>query len=161
MDATTGYAAVDAAMRDLDEAQYYVDIQDCHTAVDLLSRIIETCPWDPSLRRMRSDCYMTLGDAQHAISDLRFTTKLVMDDTDGLYRLSSLLYQLGDVEESLREIRECLKLDPEHKHCFPLYKKLKKLDKHMQDANAEGEKEQFGDCVTDIKKVILSFSILI
>lgn len=154
MDATTGYASVDAAMRDLDEAQYYVDIQDCHTAIDLLSRLIETCPWDPSLRRMRSECYMNLGDAQHAISDLRFTTKLVMDDTDGLYRLSSLQYQLGDVEESLREIRECLKLDPEHKHCFPLYKKLKKLDKLMQDANAEGEKEEFAECVTDIKKVI-------
>lgn len=157
MEATTGYAAVDAALRDFEESQYYVDIQDCHTAVGLLSNIIETCPWDPSLRRLRSECYMNLGDAQHAISDLRFATKLVMDDTDGLYRLSSLQYQLGEVEEALREIRECLKLDPEHKHCFPLYKKLKKIDKAMQDANAEGEKEEFAECATDIKKVLALF----
>ncbi|CAL8114182.1 unnamed protein product [Orchesella dallaii] len=154
IDAMTGYGAVDAALRDLEEADYYVKMPDCHTALELLSRLIETCPWDPSLRRMRSECYMNLGDAQHAISDLRFTTKLVIDDTDGLYRLSSLLYQLGDVEESLREIRECLKLDPEHKHCFPLYKKLKKLDKSMQGANAAGEKEEYGECVADVKKAL-------
>jgi len=154
LDANNGYAATDAAQRDLDEAKYYVDIRDCHTAVDLLTRIMEVCPWDPSLRRMRSECYMDLGDAQHAVSDLRFTTKLVTDDTDGLYRLSSIQYQLGEVEDSLREIRECLKLDPEHKHCFPLYKKLKKIGKHMSDAEKEGENEQFGECVTDIKKAL-------
>jgi DnaJ family protein C protein 3 len=130
-----------------------VEIDDCQTAIDLLTRLIEVSPWDASLRRMRSDCYMSLGDATHAVMDLRFTTKLNNDDTDGLYRLSSIQYQLGDVEDSLREIRECLKLDPEHKHCFPLYKKLKKLDKLMHDAEKSGEQEQYGECVDDVKKV--------
>jgi DnaJ family protein C protein 3 len=125
-EALSGYEMVEVSRKDLDEAKYYVDIDDCNTAVELLTRLIETCPWDSSLRKMRSDCYLSLGDASRAVSDLRFATKLVMDDTDGLYRLSSIQYQLGEIEDSLREIRECLKLDPEHKFCFPLYKKLKK-----------------------------------
>jgi len=115
---------------------------------------METCPWDPELRRMRSECYLTMGDSQHAISDLRFTTKLVMDDTDGLYRLSSIQYQLGELDDSLREIRECLKLDPEHKLCFPLYKKMKKLDKLIQDAQKAGESEEYAECATLVKKAL-------
>ena len=70
-----------------------------------------------------------------------------------LNRLSSLQYQTGELEEALREIRECLKLDPEHKYCFPLYKKLKKLDKLVQDAEKSGESEQYEDCTSDLKKV--------
>jgi DnaJ family protein C protein 3 len=60
---------------------------------------------------------------------------------------------LGELEEALREIRECLKLDPEHKFCFPLYKTLKKLDKLSQEAEKAGENQQFGECVSDVKKV--------
>ena len=144
----------EVARKELEEAKYYVEIDDCHTAVDLLTRLIDNCPWDPSLRKMRSDCYLSTGDASRAVSDLRFATKLVMDDTDGLYRLSSIQYQLGEVEDSLKEIRECLKLDPEHKFCFPLYKKLKKIDKLKQDAEKAGEEGRYSECIDDLKKVI-------
>lgn len=137
------------------DARYFVEMNDCGSAVEILSRIIDIAPWDAELRMMRSNCYMDLGDATHAIMDLRFTTKLNNDDTDGLYRLSSILYQLGEVDNSLKEIRECLKLDPEHQYCFPLYKKLKKLDKLLQEAESAGEKQEFGECVDDIKKVRL------
>lgn len=65
---------------------------------------------------------------------------------------------MGELEESLREIRECLKLDPEHKHCFPLYKKLKKLDKFVQDAEKSGEAEQYEECSSDLKKVNKHFA---
>lgn len=33
-----------------------------------------------------------------------------------------------------REVRECLKLDPDHKHCFSHYKQVKKLNKQIQSA---------------------------
>jgi len=153
-DAIHGYATANEAWKLAEEAKYYSDMKDCSNAIELLTRLIETCPWDASLRRMRSNCYLDLGDDVHAISDLRFTTKLVTDDTDGYYRLSSLQYQLGELEESLREIRECLKLDPEHKYCFPLYKTLKKLDKLYQEGVKAGESEQFSECTSDIKKAL-------
>jgi DnaJ family protein C protein 3 len=152
-DAIQGYQNAGEMGRLLNEAQYFVEMSDCVSAVEILSRIIDIVPWDAELRRMRSNCYMDLGDATHAVMDLRFTTKLNNDDTDGLYRLSSIQYQLGDVENSLKEIRECLKLDPEHKYCFPLYKKLKKLDKLITDAERSGQNQDYGECVDDIKKV--------
>jgi len=56
------------------------------------------------------------------------------DNTDGLYKLANLHYQLGEADPSLNEVRECLRLDPEHKHCYPLYKKLKKVAKFLTEA---------------------------
>lgn len=32
------------------------------------------------------------------------------------------------------EVRECLKLDPDHKQCFGHYKQVKKLNKQIQSA---------------------------
>ena len=67
-------------------------------------------------------------------------SRLVHDNTPAFYRMSRLYYQMGDPEDSLRyrppgsvcvgimlgaghrEIRECLRLDPDHKECFPFYK---------------------------------------
>lgn len=64
-------------------------------------------------------------------------TKLIPDNTEGFLRASRLYYAMGEVEDSLkwgilftvndlpdycREIRECLKLDPDHKSCYSFYK---------------------------------------
>lgn len=86
MDAIQGYQSVNEAWKFKEEVKYYSEINDCETVVDLTSKLIEISPWDPSLRYTRSDCYLTLGNAAHAVSDLRFTTRLVMDDTEGYYR---------------------------------------------------------------------------
>lgn len=32
------------------------------------------------------------------------------------------------------EVRECLKLDPDHKQCYSHYKQVKKLNKQIQSA---------------------------
>ncbi len=61
----------------------------------------------------------------------RASTKLRSDDTAGFFRLSELHYQLGEAEEALNEVRECLRLDPEHKECYPFYKKIKKVAKFV------------------------------
>ena len=47
-----------------------------------------------------------------------------------------------------REIRECLKLDPDHKDCFPFYKKVKKLVKQMQSVQNFINEKKWEDCIT-------------
>ena len=44
------------------------------------------------------------GDLSRAIQDLRPTTKLVADNTEGFLKLSTLLYDVGDAEESLKSV---------------------------------------------------------
>lgn len=52
-----------------------------------------------------------------------------------------------------RQIRECLKLDPEHKDCFPHYKKVKKVNKLMSQMNEAAKEKDYANCIEHAKKV--------
>lgn len=71
-------------------------------AVYEISQIIEICPWSSNLRERRAESYLALGDYMSAISDIRSTTKLLSDNTEGYFKLSTWLYRLGQVEEALK-----------------------------------------------------------
>lgn len=64
------------------------------------------------------------------------------------------MYELGHAADALKEIRECLKLDPEHKLCFPFYKKIKKVDKFIGDAQLHQENKDFESCIASAEKVL-------
>merc|ERR1712210_159050 len=71
-----------------------------------------------------------------------------------LKKRPDLHYQIGEADESLAEIRECLKLDPEHKDCYPLYKKLKKVAKFLTQAKDSREQQDWEECVNSAQKVL-------
>ncbi|XP_003390240.1 PREDICTED: dnaJ homolog subfamily C member 3-like [Amphimedon queenslandica] len=124
---------------------------------DLLHQLqvsIELCPWYPHLRSARAVYYEHTKQYQSAISDIKMLTKLIPDNTEGYYKISSLYYQLGEEEDSLREIRECLKLDQDHKDCYPLYKKLKKLVKQLEAARKMMEEERFEEAIDKLKNAL-------
>lgn len=50
---------------------------------------------------MRADCYIAQGEYYKAISDIRQTAKLISDNTAAYFRVSTLLYQIGEAEDSL------------------------------------------------------------
>ena len=51
---------------------------------------------------MRAECYIAQGDYFRAVGDIRPTTKLRNDNTDGYYKLSNLYYKMGEADESLK-----------------------------------------------------------
>ena len=74
----------------------------CEDVIDLLTRVIEVCPWSSDVRQRRAQAYEVAGDYLNAISDIRSTTKLVSDNTEGYLQLANLLYRMGNVDESLK-----------------------------------------------------------
>jgi DnaJ family protein C protein 3 len=56
-----------------------------------------------------------------------------------------------------REVRECLRLDPEHKDCFPHYKIVKKVDKLIIDAQEDINNRKYQDCIDSANKVRVIF----
>ncbi|KAH0624487.1 hypothetical protein JD844_031973 [Phrynosoma platyrhinos] len=107
---------------------------DYYLAIGLLDEILNVCVWDAELRELRADCYIKEGEPGKAISDLKAAAKLKSDNTEAFYKISTIYYQLGDHEMSLSEVRECLKLDQDHKECFSHYKRVKKLNKQIVSA---------------------------
>ncbi|EEB14601.1 conserved hypothetical protein [Pediculus humanus corporis] len=129
-----------------------------YEVVQVLNRVIEFCPWSAELRELRAERYSAMGNIEGAINDIKTTTKLDADNTAGYYKLALLYYSLGEAEDSLRQIRECLKLDPEHKDCFPHYKKVKKIDKLISQMNVAAVEKDYDNCIESAKKILLAES---
>ncbi|KAJ1357317.1 hypothetical protein KIN20_015443, partial [Parelaphostrongylus tenuis] len=120
---------IDDLRQYLHQARILFAEKDWHSAEHYLNKALEHLVWDPSLYRLRAQCHEARGETRKAIADMRTLTKLVADSTEDFLKISRLYYGIGEVEESLSQIRECLKLNPDHKECFPFYKKIKKLAK--------------------------------
>ncbi len=153
-EAAHSYSLIDPLKHDIQNAYLLINDNDWSEAVVVLTRLLHELPWDCKLREMRSNAYEKLGDIVNAISDLRATTKMRSDNTEGYFKLSKLHYDLGEAEESLNSIRECLKLDPDHKPCFNHYKKVKKLASNVKAMNDFAQENQFKEC-TDKAKAAL------
>ncbi|XP_053321055.1 dnaJ homolog subfamily C member 3-like isoform X2 [Spea bombifrons] len=120
--------------RGLEAAREAHDRQDYGGAIALLEKVIELSPWDPDVRELRSECYLHVGDLSRAVQDLKPTTKLRNDNRAAYLKLSKLHYSMGEHEESLSNVRECLKLDQDDKDCFSHYKQVKKLSRQLESA---------------------------
>uniref|UniRef100_A0A8V5G2I2 DnaJ homolog subfamily C member 3 n=1 Tax=Melopsittacus undulatus TaxID=13146 RepID=A0A8V5G2I2_MELUD len=112
------------------------------------------CVWDAELRELRAECYIKEGEPSKAISDLKAAAKLKNDNTEAFYKISRIYYQLGDHELSLSEVRECLKLDQDHKQCFSLYKQVKKLNKEIESAEEFIREGRYQDAINKYESVM-------
>ncbi|XP_037791582.1 dnaJ homolog subfamily C member 3-like [Penaeus monodon] len=148
------YVTIEPLKKEILEAYSSVRTGRYQHAILLLKNIIERCPWDASLRELRVEAYQAVGDVASAIADLRVTTKLIQDNTSGFLKLATLYYQTGDVEQGLNEIRECLKLDPDHKECFTFYKKVKKVNKLVTNAQEFANEKKYEDCTATASKIL-------
>ncbi|EDV49750.1 dnaJ homolog subfamily C member 3 [Drosophila erecta] len=116
-------------------------------AIFLLTQLLEISPWAVPFLQARSDAYIAINDPLSAIADLRQVNRLTQDSTEGHYKIAQLLYTIGHATNALKEIRECLKFDPEHKLCFPFYKKVRKVEKQLVNAEQAREEKQFTECI--------------
>lgn len=145
---------IDPAKERKRSAEYYYGHDDYNSAIHYLSEAIEVSPWATDLYKFRSELHLKLGDDMAAISDIRTATKLGNDNTDDFLELSQMLYKVGHATDSLKAIRECLKLDPEHKNCFAFYKKIKNVVKYLTDADLANENKEYVRCIESANKVL-------
>lgn len=146
-EATHLYTLIEPIKNNIQQATMYLEDQMYPTAVDLISQLLNDLPWDIKLREMRAEALEKSGDLTGAISDLRATSKMRPDNTEGFLKLSKLHFDLGEPDESLQTIRECLKLDQDHKECFNHYKKVKKIAAQVTSMNDFAKQSKFPDCV--------------
>jgi len=142
---------LEQAIEDGDE---HFDNNDFASAIDHYDSAIEIAKWDTTLREKRAEAYLKLGNIINAIGDVRAIAKLTNDNTDAYLKLSQLHYIMGEEEESLKEIRECLKLDQDHKACHIHYKKVKKLVKQLNQAQELINEGSYGDAVSKLQAAL-------
>jgi DnaJ family protein C protein 3 len=153
-EATKIYTIIEPLQKAINEVQDFILYKNYQPALDRLTEIVEHIPWDSSIREMRADAYLGAGNTMNAISEMRAMTKLTNDNTEGFFKLSTMHYQLGEGFEGLQQVRECLKLDPEHKDCYPFYKKVKKVAKFLTAAHEAQDSQDWQECITAANKVL-------
>jgi DnaJ family protein C protein 3 len=79
---------------------------------------------------------------------------LIPDNTQAFLRISELLYSMGDADDSLINIRECLKLDADHKECHIHYIKVKKLAKQLESIRDAISQSQWNDCLDKANQIL-------
>ena len=141
------YSLIDHVSRDIEAGYMLLEDGQPVEATVALTQALNHVPWDVRLRETRAAASEQAGDLVAAISDLRVTTKMKSDDTDGFLKLSRLHHRLGEAEESLVAIRECLKLDQDHKDCFKQYKKIKKVALQLSSMNDFAKSGSYAECV--------------
>ncbi|KAH9414859.1 DnaJ sub C member 3, partial [Dermatophagoides pteronyssinus] len=146
------YQQIEHLKNDKYLVEHLVDIGKCSEAIPLLDKLSQELYWSYELRDMRAHCFESIGDIINAINDLRALTKMKSDNTDGFLKLSKLHYQIGEPEESLNAIRECLKLDPDHKECHQHYKKVKKLANLYKLATDFAAKNDHQGCIDKLQQ---------
>ncbi|XP_014382449.1 dnaJ homolog subfamily C member 3-like [Alligator sinensis] len=135
----------------MQEAQAAYRRKDYAGAIGILGHAIEISPWDPEAKELRAECHLHLGDPTKAILDLKPTTKLRSDNRAAFLKLSRLYYRLGEHEEALAQVRECLKLDQDDKACFSHYKQVKKLSKQLESAEEHVTAQRYEDAIEKYK----------
>merc|ERR1719219_287966 len=153
-EASRMYVSIEPLQKTILEIQDFISYKNFQPALDRLTEIVEHIPWDAQLREMRADAYLGVGNTMNAISEMRAMTKLTNDNTEGFFKLSTMHYQLGEGDESLQQIRECLKLDPEHKDCYPFYKKVKKVVKFLASAQEAQNSQDWQECIASSQKIL-------
>jgi len=122
-------------------------------AASLLSQVLETSPNFAGARKLRAEAYRQLGQLGEAVGDMMRATKLVPGDVDGYLLLAKLHYETGDRSEALKQIRECVKLDGDHKPAFKFYKLLKKVVKQADKVTDYINKGQAAQALDGIQKL--------
>jgi len=89
-------------LNDLGVAKAHMASRTYGPAIEILTQLLETCPWSTELHEYRSDCFLNLGELNKAILDINALAKLIPDNTKAYYLLSELHYKLGDAELALK-----------------------------------------------------------
>lgn len=145
-DAIHHYSGIESIRLELQNVEIQMEHHAWEDAIETLTRLIDEMPFDETLRELRATCFEKVGDKASAITDVRATTRMKRNDTPGLYRLSKLHYELAEISQSLSSIRECLRLDPDHKECKAHYRKVKDLVAKVTAMQKMEEEKDYAGC---------------
>ena len=75
--------------------------------------------------------------------DLSRVTQLKPDNVENYLILSKMRLKIGDLSESIKSLKECLRSDPDQKQCKVEYRKLKNIQKKLDKVQDSISKSKF------------------
>eukprot|EP01116_Phalansterium_solitarium_P023605 TRINITY_DN8367_c0_g1_i1.p1 TRINITY_DN8367_c0_g1~~TRINITY_DN8367_c0_g1_i1.p1 ORF type:complete len:516 (-),score=167.89 TRINITY_DN8367_c0_g1_i1:233-1780(-) len=104
-------------------------------ARDQLSAVLDLAPDAINVRLQRAECNEHLGDFNAIIDDTMRVLKLESTNVEALFGRGRAFYLLGEPDAAMNHYREALRHDPDNVKLSREYKKLKKFEKLLKEAN--------------------------
>lgn len=152
LDKDTKINQVHTARAHVSNAEAMVANGNIRGAIESYTQAFELSPSSPELRVARGLLLQQTGQYGEAVGDVMKATKLKSGNVEAYFLLSQLHLQTGDRAESLVAIRECVKLDADHKECYTFYNKLKKLSKVLDRLKEDMQNNRHSEALGQIKK---------
>ena len=93
-----------------------------------LNIVLRSCPRFLEMLQRRAECLLKNDNIPEAIND--YARYLRLQPNNQLHlKLATLYITLGELDNSLGSVKECLRSDPDHKDCKKQFKTIKKLQK--------------------------------
>lgn len=125
------------AMSAAENAYTKSDSKDC---ILHAGKAISVASASSSLRLLRARCHVQEGEAEEAIGDLVFATRLNPSDAEvQMLSANIFFYSIDDSERALQQVKACLHYDPDAKECKKTFRNLRKLKKSIDSVKAAKE----------------------
>ncbi|KAG5457344.1 MAG: hypothetical protein BJ554DRAFT_2671, partial [Olpidium bornovanus] len=133
-------AAVQRTQSSTEEAEKAEERKDYGACVKHATIAAEGASAQISLRLRRARCNFASGETEEAIGDLTRVAALDPSAADPLITLAELnYYVLDNPDVAMRNVKQCLHYDPEHKTCKALFRKFKNLTKLLEKVVADSK----------------------
>lgn len=143
-DRSAAVVALQSARKAASTAEKSLESGALQACVEQATIAITTASASSSLRRLRARCQVMQGDADSAIADLVFATRVNPSDADVLMLSANLFFfALNDQERAIQQLKTCLHYDPDAKACKKSFRSLKKLHKSIEGVKKSRDSKQW------------------
>lgn len=132
--------AVDRGLALQSECDAFRQAQAWSRVYEILTKLLEESPQSVQWRLQRAQAAENLGQFDFAIADLKWATALDPANAASFLMLSNMHLKLGEVEQALETVRDCLKSDPDRKECKLHYRRVKSFAKQYRSIQESAEK---------------------
>lgn len=125
-------------------------------AIASLTSALQVAHESPSLLLRRARLYFKNGDFHDALVDTRTLLQIDKKDLEALAVRGHSYYMLGEHDTALNHFKEGLRLDPEHRLCKTLIKKVRLFTRKFADGEEKlnaGKHEQAAKLFIDAMKL--------
>ncbi|KAJ8675890.1 hypothetical protein QAD02_011676 [Eretmocerus hayati] len=129
--------------RFLKEAEVAYEAKDYRKVVYCMDRCIETSPFCPRFKVLKAECLAYLeryAEAEMSANDVLHTDK---QNADAIYVRGMCLYYQDNVDHAFKHFQQVLRLAPDHKKAFEIYKRAKLLKQKKDDGNVAFKADKY------------------
>eukprot|EP01083_Nonionella_stella_P313329 1124326_1 len=131
-----------------------IDTNNCEEAQVVIDQLLEIAPYDNTLNLGLANCNFNNGQFQNVLTYTGNILRANPQNLDVLLLRGRAYYQLGEKELALKHYKSGLKSDPEHKAIKKEWKKIKKINRLLDNAEEEMKALKWKDALETYAMVL-------